>query len=112
MLCRFLLPGSTVFRETERFGAVTRAPVSRDRLVEREHTCSFGGSLFRVLEAALVIAGLDVMMGQLLHRTLTTFAVSLESFGDVSMQTPAADRIQLFVKHFANLVVREAERVA
>jgi len=52
------------------------------------------------------------MMGQFLDCTLRFCATSLESFGDVSMQTTTPDRIQLLVKHFANLVVREAERVA
>src|SRR6185369_4303182 len=100
------------FRQTERFGTVARATVSRNRLVKRKDTYRFGSSLLRILETALVIAGLDIVMGQLLDGALRSRAVLLESFGDVTMQTPSPDRIQLFIKHFANLVVREAERVA
>ena len=36
----------------------------------------------------------------------------LQAFGDVPVQAATSNRIELFVKHFANLVVREAERVA
>src|SRR6185369_11771211 len=77
-----------------------------------EDTRRFGGSLLRILESALMIAGLDVVMRQLLDCALRARAVLLESLGNVTMQTTAPNRIELLVKHFANLVVREAERVA
>ena len=54
--------------EAQCFRAIERASVRRDRLVESKHALRFGGCLFRVLQTALVIAGLDVMMGQLLDR--------------------------------------------
>ncbi len=93
------------------FGTVARATISSDRFVECKNTRCFCGSLFRVLETLFVIAGLNVVMGQLLNRTRKLFAVTLESFSHVTMQATAANRIEFFVENFANLVVSETERV-
>src|SRR5678815_3103151 len=81
------------FSQTKCFGTVTSTTVSRNRLVECEDTRGFGGRLFRVLETALVIPSLDVVMCEFLHRTLPTFAMLLETFGDVTMQPATSNRI-------------------
>src|ERR1043165_3404463 len=101
-----------LFGETQRFSTITRASVSRNRLVKREDAHGFGRRVFRVLQTLFMIAGLDVVMSELLDRARRSLTILLESFGDVSMQATTADRVDLLVKHFANFVVRETERVA
>ena len=80
---RFFL-GELFFCESECFGTVARATVSGDRLVEREDADGFGGSLLGILKPALVISGLNVVMGQLLDCTLAARAATLESFSDAA----------------------------
>ncbi len=57
------------FSQSEGFRAITRTPVSRDGFVECKHTNCLGGGVLRILQTLLMIAGLDVVMGQLFHRT-------------------------------------------
>src|ERR1041384_3391099 len=80
--------------QSECVGGITRAAVRCDRFVERKNTPRFGGGLFSVFETTLMIAGLDVMMGQLLNCTRRRFAAALQAFCNVTMQAPAPDRIQ------------------
>jgi hypothetical protein len=73
------------FDQAQRFRTIARSPVSRDRFVKRKDPLGLDCSLFGVLQTTLVIAGLDVVMGQLLDCTGKLIPVLLESFGDVPM---------------------------
>ena len=70
---RFFL-GQLLFGKTERFGTVARATVSGDGFVKCKNTRGFGGGLFRVLQTLFMIAGLNVVMGQLFNCTLRLIA--------------------------------------
>ena len=98
-----------LFSQSQSFGAITRTAVSRDRFVKCKNTRGFGSSLFSVFETTLVIARLNVVMCELLNCAANRFAISLQAFGHMTMQAAAPDRIKLFVKNFANLVMCKAE---
>src|ERR1044071_2988004 len=98
-----------LFSQSESFGAITRPSERRDRFVECKHTHCLGGSLFSVFQSTLMIAGLNVVMGQLLNCARGRFAAAFQTLGNVTMEPPSSDRIQLFVKNLANLVVCETE---
>ena len=108
---RFFL-SQLLFGETQSFRAVTRASVSGDGFVKGKHTHGFRGCVFRVLQTLFMIAGLNIVMGQLFNRTLRLISMSLQVFCDMPVQAATTNRIEHFVEHFANLVVRKAERVA
>src|ERR1700741_4149507 len=89
--CFFL--GQLLFGKSERLSAITRAAVGRNCFVECKNTRRFGGCLFSVLEAALMIAGLDVVMRELLNCARERFAIALQALGNVTMQASTPDRI-------------------
>ena len=100
-----------LFSQPESFGTITRSTIRCNRFVEGKDTSRFGGGLLGVFETTLVIAGFNIVMGELLNGAANCFAISLETFGDMTMQTPAADGIKFFVQNLANFVVCEDERI-
>src|SRR5262249_62215823 len=81
------------FLQSEGFRAITGATVSRYSFIKSKHSFGFRCSLLRILEPVFLIAGLDVVMGQLLDGAGKLLMVLLERFSGKSMQAPAANRI-------------------
>src|SRR5262250_2792807 len=81
------------FLESEGFRAIACATVSRYRFIKSKHSFGFRCSLLRILEPVFLIAGLDVVMGQLLDSAGKLLVVLLERFSRKSMQAAAANRI-------------------
>src|SRR6267143_2485165 len=108
-----LFLGQLFLYQSQRLGTIARATVSCNRFVKSKNTLGFGRGLLRIVEAPLVISSLNVMVGQLLHGAMGGRAArTFQTFSGLSMQAAAANRIQILVEHFADLVVSKSKRVA
>jgi hypothetical protein len=63
------------------------------------------------LQPAIVHARLDVVVGKALAANGPAVQAALEALGRSPVQPAAPDGIQFFVEHFADLVMREGERL-
>ena len=70
--------GQLLFRQSQSLGTIACAAVSRDRFVKSKNARSFSRSLFRIFETLFMIAGLNVVMGQLLNRTGKLLTIALQ----------------------------------
>ncbi len=86
--------------------------VGGNYFINGENLFGFGGCAFCVNQTVFIVACLDVVIGETLDGAGGRAATSLQTLSSVTMQAPAADRVKLFVKHFANFVMRESERFA
>src|SRR5215475_13186824 len=83
--------------------------MSSNRFFERKDLFGSLTGLFRVNKPTFVFARLNEVMSQRLDCNRRAISMSLESFGDALVQATAANRVQFFVQHLANLVMSERE---
>ena len=95
------------FNQRERFSTVESSTVSGNHFVEGKDALGFSCGALRVIQTVLVIAGLNVVIRQPLDGGAG--APTRKTFSRMPMQPPASNRIQLFIEHFANLVVSESK---
>src|SRR5262249_23297864 len=82
--------------QLQRFRAVARATVSRNSFVKSKYSFSFGGRLLGVNEAMLVIARLNVVIGEFfcgMRRCAAIVSSPFEAFCGEAVQAAAADRV-------------------
>jgi hypothetical protein len=93
----------------QRFRALGGATVRGDRLVVRVEALGLGARFAGERQAALVLAGLDVVVRELLHRARDAGLAPFETLRGPQVQPAAPNGIHLLVEDLADLVVGERE---
>src|SRR5262245_6309293 len=91
-----LLLGHLFIYQSQRFRAVARVTVSRNGFVESKYPFSFSGRLFSVNESVLVIARMNVVIGEFFRRMqggAARVSPPFEAICGEAVQAAAADRV-------------------